>query len=79
MKQQFLLPGLQPTAIELARLVARLAALEDEKKDAMADYKERQDLLKLQIKQAAAAINDSLYTVKMTVRAVPEEQAGLQQ
>ena len=59
-RQQFLLPELEPTAIQLAQLVGQLAALEDEKKAVNQDLKERMDLLKIQIKHAATAIMDSL-------------------
>lgn len=63
MKNQYLFPELESTAIELAILVARLEQVEDEKKEANADFKERIDLLKMQIKHAARTINEGVLRV----------------
>jgi uncharacterized protein (UPF0335 family) len=58
--RQFLFPELEPTAIELASLVGQLEAVEAEKKAVNDDFKERIDLLKMQIKNAAKAINEGM-------------------
>ena len=58
--RQFLFPELEPTAIELASLVGQLEAVEAEKKAVNDDFKERIDLLKLQIKRAAQTINEGM-------------------
>ena len=58
--RQFLFPELEPTAIELASLVGQLEAVEAEKKAVNDDFKERIDLLKLQIKSAAKTINEGM-------------------
>lgn len=63
MKNQYLFPELEATAIELAILVGRLEAVEDEKKAATTDFKERIDLLKVQIKHAARTINEGVLRV----------------
>jgi chromosome segregation ATPase len=60
MKRTFLFPELEPTAIELAALVERLEDVEAEKKAANEDFKERIELLKIQIKQAARTINEGM-------------------
>lgn len=60
MARPYLFPELEPTAIELAMLVGRLEQVEDEKKAANDDFKERIDLLKIQIKQAARTINEGM-------------------
>lgn len=71
-RQQFLLPELEPTAVQLAYLVGQLNAVEEEKAEANKDFKERIDLLKIQIKQAAKAINDSMEGGAARVMLVPE-------
>ena len=58
--RQFLFPELEPTAIELASLVGQLEAVEAEKKAVNDDFKERIELLKMQIKQAAKTINEGM-------------------
>ena len=58
--RQFLFPELEPTAIELAHLVGQLEAVEAEKKAVNDDFKERIELLKMQIKQAAKTINEGM-------------------
>ena len=58
--RQFLFPELEPTAIELASLVGQLEAVEAEKQEVVKDFKERIDLLKLQIKSAAKTINEGM-------------------
>ena len=63
MKTQYLFPELEATAIELAILVGRLEQVEDEKKEANTDFKERIDLLKMQIKNAARTINEGVLRV----------------
>jgi hypothetical protein len=63
MRPKYLFPELEATAIELAILVGRLEQVEDEKKEANADFKERIDLLKFQIKQAAKTINEGVLRV----------------
>jgi len=73
-RNEFLFPELEKTAIDLAYMVGRLEALEEEKAEVVKDFKERADLLKLQIKAAAKQINDRMDTTRMTVKAVPEEQ-----
>jgi uncharacterized protein (UPF0335 family) len=60
LKRQFLFPELEPTAIELASLVGQLEAVEAEKKAVNDDFKERIELLKMQIKNAAKVINESM-------------------
>ena len=63
MKTQYLFQELEAAAIELAILVGRLEAVEDEKKAATTDFKERIDLLKMQIKNAARTINEGVLRV----------------
>lgn len=75
-RQQFLLPELETTAIDLAYMVGQLAALEEEKAEMVKDFKERIDLLKLQIKAAAKAINDSQEIPRVGVTAVKQDQPG---
>jgi hypothetical protein len=58
--RQFLFPELEPTAIELASLVGQLEAVEAEKKAVNDDFKERIELLKMQIKNAAKVINEGM-------------------
>ena len=58
--RQFLFPELEPTAIELASLVGQLEAVEAEKKAVNDDFKERIELLKMQIKRAAQTINEGM-------------------
>ena len=58
--RQFLFPEFEPTAIELASLVGQLEAVEAEKKATNDDFKERIELLKLQIKRAAQTINEGM-------------------
>lgn len=58
--RQYLFPELEPTAIMLASLVGQLETVEAEKKAVNDDYKERIDLLKLQIKSAAKTINEGM-------------------
>ena len=58
--RQFLFPELEPTALELASLVGQLEAVEAEKKAVNDDFKERIELLKMQIKQAAKTINEGM-------------------
>jgi hypothetical protein len=72
-RQQFLLPELEPTAIQLALLVRQLNGLEEEKAAVNKDLKERMDLIKIQIKQASTAITDSLEGVTR-VRMAPESR-----
>jgi hypothetical protein len=60
MRRQFLFPELEPTAIELAYLVGQLEKVEADKKAATEAYKEAIDLLKLQIKAKAKAINEGM-------------------
>ena len=71
--QQFLLPELEPTAIQLALLVRQLYGLEEEKAAINKDLKERMDLIKIQIKQASTAITDSLEGVTR-IKVAPETQ-----
>jgi hypothetical protein len=60
MRNQYLFPELESTAIELAILVGRLDQVEAEKKAANEDFKVTIDLLKMQIKQAARTINEAV-------------------
>lgn len=59
-RQLYLSPELEPKAIELAQLVAQLHEVEEDKKASMAAFKEAIDLLKLQIKALANAINEGM-------------------
>ena len=73
--RQFLFPELEPTAIELAHLVGQLEAAEAEKQEVSKDFKERIDLLKLQIKSAAKTINEGM-AAPQKLQAVSGQEAG---
>lgn len=60
MRNRYLFPEFESTAIELAILVGRLEQVKDEKKEANADFKEQIDLLEVQIKRAAKIINEGV-------------------
>ncbi|MFA5381830.1 MAG: hypothetical protein WC356_01605 [Candidatus Micrarchaeia archaeon] len=84
MRQLFLTAELEPKAIELASLVAQLNEVEEDKKASMAAFKEAIDLLKLQIKSLATAINEGMGVRVQKVRPlqpvnyqpVPEAEAA---
>jgi hypothetical protein len=74
LRQSFLFKELESTAIELAILVGQLELVENAKKEANQDFKERIDLLKLQIKNAARTINEGMRDGLKGVRVSGEDK-----
>lgn len=78
MAAPYLFPELEPIAIELAVLVGRLEDVEAEKKAANNVFKERIELLKIQIRQAAKTINEGMQDGIMSVIVSGGETIGRQ-